>query len=77
MGVIDYTQVEKKEVKELIEEFDKFESIFLVAPLEHYSIQDLIDLCKSAREKNLVMSIEFESSNFYYGSLVQFSRKRG
>ena len=78
MAVPDYTNINKIEMEDLVDilvDFDKYEPMFFVVPIEHYTIDDLKILSQIATAKNLVMSIKYSQSNFYYGALVQFSKK--
>lgn len=75
MGVTTYGDLKKISVENLIKALDKFNSIFFIVPLEHYSIDEIRELSKAAIEKDIIMSIRYERSNFYYGALIQFSRK--
>ena len=79
MAVPYYTDINKIEMEDLVDtlaNFDKYKPMFLVVPIEHYTIDDLKILSQMATAKNLVMSVKYSRSNFYYGVLVQFSKKR-
>lgn len=72
---IDINKIEMEDLMETLDNFDKYEPMFLAVPIEHYSINDLGILSIIAKDSDLVMSIKFSNSNFYYGTLVQFSKK--
>ena len=70
MAVDNYETVERQTVDELIERRDDSSCIITSAPIEHYSIAELVELAKKLERKDVVITLRAEYSNFYQGVLV-------
>lgn len=75
MGVPSYKTTEKVEVNELIEKAVDGGAVFHSTAIEHYSLSELEELAKQAKDKGLIVTIKAEYSNFYQGVLVSVSKK--
>lgn len=64
----------KIEIEKLVEEALKVPCV-ISAPLEHYTIGELTELSKMARDKELLITVKYESSNFYVGTMVSVVQK--
>lgn len=51
------------------------EDCIICNPIEYYSIEEIKELSKLAKENNLIISIKNETSNFYQGVLINLVKR--
>lgn len=74
MGVDNYKTVPKMGVNNLIEEALTCGCI-MSNPIEHYSIEEIMELSKLAKKNDLIFSIREERSNFYEGIMINLIKR--
>lgn len=78
MGVDNYKTVEKQSVDEFIKNAIDNTScvICATAPIEHYTIEELIDLAEKLERKDVVITLKAEHSNFYQGVMIGLVKRK-
>lgn len=74
MAIDNYKTVSKIGVKEMIKKATKGDYI-ICNPIEHYSIEEIKELSKLAKENQLLLTIKNETSNFYQGVLINLVKR--
>lgn len=75
MSIDNFQTVEKMGVEEMVNEAKEI-GFIISNPIEHYSMDEIIKICKLANENDLVFSIKEENSNFYNGLLINLVKRQ-
>ena len=75
MGVDNYKTIKKCSVNDFIEDALKGNAIMASMPIEHYTQDELKEITKKANEKDFIVTIKAEYSNFYQGVLIGLIHK--
>jgi len=63
------------DLKAIIDEAIRADYI-MCYPIEDFTIEDLINLSDMAKKNNVELSIRKETSNFYYGTLLEVQKEK-
>ena len=75
MAVDNYKTIKKQGVSDFIEDALKSNAVMVSMPIEHYTQDELKEIADKARDKDLVVTIKAEYSNFYQGILIGLIHK--
>lgn len=74
MNIDNYTTIPKIEVTEFIKNA-KTKGYIISSPIEHYTIEEIKSLSELAKKNDLILTIKQETSNLYYGVMINLLRK--
>ena len=74
MKIDNYTTIPKIEVTEFIQNA-KTKGYIISCPIEHYTMEEIKTLGELAKKNDLILTIKKETSNLYYGLMINLLRK--
>lgn len=75
MSVPNYKTIKKQSIDNFIKDALEDDSVIVSVPLEHYTQVELKEIADKAKDRDLIVTIKAEYSNFYQGVLIGLIHK--